>query len=178
VTSAQLRQWLNQQGNRPARVHSGRLDEHGRLPVGYRQRVRPPAEDEVRRRRVTANKTWALLRAALNRAFNDGKIASNVAWRGIEKYKGVSTARGRFLSLDECQRLLNAAQGGFRDLIRAALLTGCRYSELGSLTVGDFQADAKTIRIKQSKTGSPRYVVLTSEGVQFFSQLLTRSSNK
>src|SRR5215467_1032922 len=54
---------------------------------------------------------------------------------------------------------------GRRALVRAGLETGCRYGELVRwLEVCDFNPDASTLAIRQSKTGKPRHVVLTAEG--------------
>jgi integrase len=74
----------------------------------------------------------------------------------------------RYLNLAEAQRLLNACDADFRPLVRAALETGCRYSELARLEVQDFNPDAGTIAIRKSKGGKPRHVILTPEGADFF----------
>jgi integrase len=64
--------------------------------------------------------------------------------------------------------LINAADDDFRPLLRAALETGCRYSELARLEVVDFNPDAGTVTIRRSKSGRARHVVLTDEGAAFF----------
>jgi integrase len=68
----------------------------------------------------------------------------------------------------EAQRLLNAAQGDFRNLAQAALQTGARYSELARLKVHDFDPMSGTVGIAKSKAGKPRRVYLTEEGCAFF----------
>ena len=55
-----------------------------------------------------------------------------------------------------------------RPLLRAALETGARYSELTRLEVASFNPDSGTIQIRQSKSGQPRHVTLTPEGTEFF----------
>ena len=65
-------------------------------------------------------------------------------------------------------RLINPCEPDFRALVRAGLETGCRYGELTRLEVCDFNPDASTRAIRQSKTGKPRHVVLTEEGAAFF----------
>ena len=55
--------------------------------------------------------------------------------------------------------------------MQAALQTGARYGELVRLQVCDFNADADTLAIRQSKSGKSRHVVLTSEGAALFAQL-------
>src|SRR6516165_9127141 len=68
----------------------------------------------------------------------------------------------------EATRLINACDPEFRPLVIAALQTGCRYGELIRLEVCDFNSDAGTLAIRQSKSGKPRHVVLTDEGAAFF----------
>ena len=52
-------------------------------------------------------------------------------------------------------------------MVQAALLTGCRYSELARLRCDDFNADSGTLAIRLSK-GKIRHVVLTEEGKAAF----------
>ena len=68
-------------------------------------------------------------------------------------------------------RLLNACDPNFRAMAQAALETGCRYGELTRLQVQDFNADAGAINVRRSKSGKARHVVLSAEGIAFFSQL-------
>ena len=51
-------------------------------------------------------------------------------------FANVDGARVRWFTKDECARLLNAYPPDFRRLVRAALLTGCRYGELYRLEMG------------------------------------------
>jgi integrase len=76
----------------------------------------------------------------------------------------------RYLTVAEAQRLINASDLEFRPLVRAALETGCRYSELTRLEVHDFNPDTNTVAIRKSKSGKPRHVILTPEGADFFQQ--------
>ena len=117
-----------------------------------------------------------ILKAALNQAHQDGRIAAADAWAQVKPYRGVDSARLRYLSDDEARRLVNACRADFRMLVSAALLTGCRFGELKSLMVEDFNADSGTITIRAGKSGKPRHVVLTDEGRQFFSHLRLRAS--
>ena len=128
-------------------------------------------DDWKRKRRSTANRVLRTLKGGLNRAFREGKISSDLAWRRIQAFQGVEVARTRHLSVAECKRLINAARQDFRPLVEAALQTGCRYGELCRLKVADFSHDTGTVVIKESKSGKPRHVILTSEGVGFFSNL-------
>ena len=53
-------------------------------------------------------------------------------------------------------------------MVQAALLTGCRYSELTNLRCADFNTDSDTLTVRQAKAGKPRHVVLTSEARMLF----------
>ena len=70
----------------------------------------------------------------------------------------------RYLTEAECVRLVNACPADFRQMVSAALLTGCRYGELAALRVRDFNPDAGVLTIRTSKSGKARHVVLTDEG--------------
>ena len=152
-----------------ARTKPGKAQQH---------RVFDGSEEAVRRRRSSANRVLTILKAALNHAFHDGKVASDAAWRKVKPFHGVDAARVRYLTVAEAKRLINAADPEFRPLVQAALQTGCRYGELTRLEVADFNADSGTLAVRQSKSGKPRHVVLTDEGVAFFTQLAARPKRR
>jgi integrase len=127
--------------------------------------------DAIRQHRASANRVLTILRAGLNQAFRDGKVASDIPWRTVKPFHGVDAPRLRYFTKDEVTRLINAAQGDFRDLVKAALFTGCRYSELGRLRAGDFNPESGTVFVGQSKSGKARHVVLADEGRRFFETL-------
>jgi len=124
-----------------------------------------------RRKQATANRLFSALRACLNHAWREGKVASDLAWRRVPAFRNVDSPVVRFLTRDEARRLVNAADPGFRPLVQAALLTGCRYGELCALRVGDFDFENETLAIRHSKSGRARHVYLTAEGVELFEQL-------
>jgi integrase len=128
------------------------------------------SDDEKRSRRASANRVWTMLRAILNHAFVEGHVSSDAVWRRVEPLKDVDAARGRWLTIAEAQRLINASEHGFRELVHAALETGCRYSELCRLKVSDFNPDAGTVSIAKRKSGKARHVVLSDQGAAFFKQ--------
>jgi integrase len=164
LTSDQLRRWRDETAKAPPRLRTrnGNKQKHREM-VG---------EDAKRARRATVNRTWNMLRAALNHAFNDGKADSDLAWRKVKPFRRVDATRVRYLSIAESKRLINACDPEFRLLVQAGLLTGARYGELcAGLEVSDFNPDSGTLAIRQSKSGKSRHVVLTEEGVAFFAQL-------
>jgi integrase len=118
----------------------------------------------------TANRVWTILRAALNHAYREDKVDVDV-WRKVKPLKVAHAARPDFLSVAQARRLVNACASDFRQLVQSALATGARYSELCRLQVADFNPDAGTLHVRQSKSGKDRHVVLTDEGVKLFAQL-------
>jgi integrase len=164
LTTAVLRQWLAKLAKSlpRARTKPGKPQQH---------RAFDGSEEAIRRRKSSANRTWTILRAALNHAFRDGLVASDATWRKVKSFKSVDAARVRYLTVAQARRLVNASDPEFRPLVQAALQTGCRYSELARLEVADFNPDSGTLAIRQSKSGKARHVVLTDEGVLFFRQL-------
>lgn len=164
VTTPQLNEWRDKLAASPALFRARSGSSHTHRPL-------PKTKDEQRPRKVSANKCVTILKAALNRAFKDGLAQDDKAWRRFELFHKVEVARERSLTIAEAQQLINAADepSGFRDLLHAALLTGCRFGELRNLRVKDF-ANGK-LAVRQSKSGKPRYVRLTGEGSVFFAQL-------
>ena len=165
LTAKRIEDWRNALARQPARL---------RTRPGERQQCRAldhKDDEAVRRRRATANRCLAQLKAALNRAWHNGKVESYNAWGRVKPFKNVSAARERYLTITEAKRLLNACEPDFRLLCRAALETGARYGELVRIKVSDFNPDTGTIAIRRSKSGKPRDVVLTEEGQAFFKQV-------
>jgi integrase len=133
---------------------------------------KPPSTPERKRqRRATANRTFSILQAALNSALAGGLVESGKAWKQVKKLRNATAARLRFLTVEESRRLINASdrEAGFRDIVHAALLTGCRYGELCRLQVRDFHHGK--LHVATSKSGKGRHVVLTEEAIEFFTQL-------
>ena len=161
LNKRQIVAWHEKIAATPPRVRTkrGEVQKH---------RGRDDSEEGIRRRRSTANRVLTILKAALNLAHREGKCAIDDAWRTIHGYREVDVARLRYLSDDEARRLTNACQSDFRQLVVAALMTGCRYGELCAMIVEDFNTDAGTVWVRKSKSGKPRHVVLSQEGIDFF----------
>ncbi|WP_096701267.1 site-specific integrase [Magnetospirillum sp. 15-1] len=171
LTTKRLRDWHAEVAATPPRLRTRKGDD---------QKYRDTSEDHdaLRRRQATANRTLTALKAALNYAFHEGKIQSDIAWRRVKPFREADSAKIRYLKPDECVRLVNACGESFRPLVQAALLTGCRYGELTALRCSDFDETAQTIAIRASKGGKPRHVVLGDDGAAFFTDhIVGRASN-
>jgi integrase len=157
LTSDRLRRWRDGVVTTPPRLRTRNGE-----PQKYRSAKN--GEDDVRRRRATANRVWTVLRSALNHAYREGKADTDAAWRRVKPFKGVNAARVRYLEIQEAKRLIAACDPDFRPLVEVALTTGCRYGELIRLQVQDFDRKAGTLHVRKSKSGKDRHIVLIDEG--------------
>jgi integrase len=124
---------------------------------------------QQRAAQATANRMWSTCRAALNFAFNSGRVQSDLEWRRIKPFRGTDAPRKRFLSVAECNKLLGASPVVFRNLAQAALLTGLRPSELVRLDVS--MIEKTLMAVGQGKGNTGRHVPLTKAGQTFFKKL-------
>ncbi|MSP83880.1 MAG: site-specific integrase [Alphaproteobacteria bacterium] len=165
LSTAQVRDWHQAIALAPARVRS-------RPGAAVKHRATPATADAKRARKATANRILTILKAALNHAHHDGNVTDDRAWRRVKPFRGVETVRVRYLNADEARRLVNACPSDFRKLVQGALLTGCRYGELIAMRVRDFNTDARTVHVADSKSGKPRDVPLADDGATFFTGLV------
>jgi integrase len=163
LTAAVIKGWLQELADTPARLRSSKG-----TPLKFRQIDGPEGQ---RKRKTTANRVLTILKAALNMAYQDGRVPSDSAWRRVKGFKGVDVPKVAYLETDEATKLLDACEPDFRDLVKGALLSGCRYGELVALQVGAVKPDQRAIHIRQSKSSKPRYVYLNEDGARLFTQL-------
>jgi integrase len=166
LTAKRIRDWHERVASSARRVRTGRFAS-AQATSGFNA----GDPEAIRARRSTANRLLTVLKAALNRAFHDGHIASDEAWRKVKPFREADAAVIHYLSDGEIRRLVNATQGRFRNLVCGALVTGCRYGELVRMRVADLNASAGTITVRLSKAGKPRHVVLAADSRVLFEQL-------
>lgn len=130
-----------------------------------------------RRRRSTANRIATTFKAVLNHASRlaPDDFPNREAWRqGLRAFRRVERPRDRWLALEEVKRLVEAcSEPPFRQLVLAALYTGCRYGELRRARVGDYVLELPALRIPVTKSGRWRDVFLHDEAAAFFAVLTT-----
>jgi integrase len=161
LTTDRLNRWRNKLATEPKRVRS-------KLSATRPATRETPDDDDARRaRKASTNRILTMLKAALNRAFHADRVSSDSAWRKVKPFRQVDEAVVRYLSAAEARRLVRACPEDFRKMVQAALLTGCRYSELARLKCGNFNRDSGTLAIRLSK-GKIRHVVLTDEAKMCF----------
>lgn len=136
-------------------------------------------EEAQRRARDTANRHMNTLKAILNRAWQDGLVAEDSAWRRMKRFSKTKGKRGEeeALSPEQTQQLIKHSPEFFADLVKGLLLTGLR----PGIEIEHIRREQYTVRktkhgetaaleIRESKTG-PRVVYLSREGREFFDAL-------
>jgi integrase len=167
LTTDILRRWHHALAAAPVRRRQGVASVQAEGKGASKVKLSPEAQ---RARRATANAVLTLFKAALNLAYRDEGVPSDDAWRRVQPFKQVDAPRIRYLLDDEVTRLVNVCPPDFREIVIAALLTGCRYGELCAMKAGDFDPRAGGVAIHQSKSGKARHVALTDEGRAFFAR--------
>ncbi len=169
LTAKVIMDWHLELANAPARL---------RTAPGAVQNYRQTADtaDARRSRRSSANRILTILKAALNVAYRNEKIAGDHAWRRVRPFAKADAPRLRSLGDDESRRLVNACNANFRPMVMAALLTGARYSELAALEVRDFDRQSQSLWLRDTKSGTPRAVYLEGEGFRLVSEAIIGKS--
>lgn len=177
LTAEDLKAWRDRLARQKARkrTRKGKLQAHKAEAATITDDER---EEAKRARRATANRVLAIVKAILNKAFQDNKVRDDSHWRRVKPFGKVDVPRVRFMAEAEAVRLVNSCSAEFRPLLRAALLTGARYGELVRMTVKDFDAKQAQVYIAPSKSGKPRYVPLNASGAELFTGLTTGRDTK
>jgi integrase len=163
LTHGKVKAWRDSIAEAPPRVRTRKDAEQA-----YRD-IEANDPDAMRKRQATANRILTVLKAALNYAHENRRVSSKAAWEAVKPFREVDLPKVRFLTPDEVTALINACEADFQTLVKAALLTGCRYGELTAMSVDAFNPDNETIFVEKSKNGKARHVALNGEGVAFFS---------
>lgn len=161
LRTADLRAWLNKLAATPARIRTAK----GKKAAF---KAAPKTDAEKRARKSSANRSLTILKAILNKAFQDELVTDDTAWRRVKPFENADEPITRFLTEAECSRLINAAKPDFRQLVKAALFTGARYTELTTLKAKNVNIHSGNVYIQPSKSGKGRYIPLSGEGQDFF----------
>jgi integrase len=119
----------------------------------------------------TIDQEFKILRAALRKAYSEGKITTELLPRKFIT-ENQKTPR-RIVTDEEYEKLLAGADSDFRDIITAGWETGMRISEILNLTAGQVRLDVQHISgdlldyihlgVFDTKTGAERIVPVSSE---------------
>ncbi len=170
LTSLEIKRWHEKLASSPPRrrTRTGSKQNYGEKAV---------TTEAKRSRKSTANRILTVLKAILNKAFEDGLVPDDKEWRKVKPFKQVDEPIVRFLTVAESTRLINSCKEDFRILVQAALLTGCRYGELSRILATHVNLDTDLVYIvPETKSGKGRHVPLNEEGLQFFQQQMAGKS--
>lgn len=106
---------------------------------------------------ATVNRCVAVLRSALNRAIEWGKLHQGNPASKIKRLRENNESL-RFLTREEIERLYANCQGEILALVKFALGTGCRRGEIMDLTWQDVDLEQGKIHIRNSKSGKGRAI--------------------
>jgi|SRR3989339_21132 len=110
--------------------------------------------------KTTINRELACLKCMFNQSIKWGYMKENPV-RSVSLFKE-NNQRVRYLEPQERDRLLAYCPAHLKPIVITALNTGLRRSELLNLTWADIDFDRHLIRVRQSKTGEPRYIPINN----------------
>lgn len=143
--------------------------KRGNQKPGPRRKLEEQAPEDIRKRKKTVNTLTGILRLALRLAWENGETDER-AWMRLRRLPHADVPRQVFLSRDECSRLVACCRDDLALLVKGALYTGCRVTELTGLKVGDV-GDFCGLWVSGAKNYRRRAVYLPEEGMEFFSRL-------
>lgn len=167
LTTQHIRRWMDRLVLTPARK---KLSEQ---PTGTDFVM---SEEELRKRKSSVNRYLNILKAILNKAYQDGMVSNDVAWKRIRPFRRADAPRMEYFELDEITKFVNACRADLRVLVCGALYTGCRYAELGRMNVRDYNSETGQLYVQPSKNDKARYITLTSEGIKFFEDICSKKN--
>lgn len=170
LNRVRIERWLHDQAKKPPLKVTQRQQSTKKLsPSRQSKTVYDPNDPETqRKRRDSANRVFRDLRALLNRAYDNQHVASKAPWETIKEFDNVDVAKNEYLTLDEANRFIQECPQDFRDLVQAALITGCRYGELCSMKVAAYDVQVGAVSVIQAKTGKMKRIFLTPDEAAFF----------
>lgn len=118
---------------------------------------------------ATVNRYLATIRALLHMARDE--------WQWIDNFPkirllGGEVERDRWLTREEADRLIKACPPHLASLVRFALATGCRASEIKNLEWNRVDLERRTAWLNQTKNGTPRGVPLNRDAVAVLEEVI------
>lgn len=123
-----------------------------------------PTPRGVQRSADSLNRDMVCLKSALNYAHSKRLIATNTAWMGeLKPTAGTGQRRDLYLSRDQRQKMIDAADQDMALFMRALCVLPLRPGAMAALDVGDFDRRLSTLRVRADKAGKGRSIALPPE---------------
>jgi integrase len=108
---------------------------------------------------ATVNRYLATLKHLYTKAL-DWDMIEEYAWKKVKKVKLLeeNNKRLRYLTVEECQRLIECCNPRLKPIVIMALNTGMRKSEILNLTWNDIDMNHDLILLKDTKNGERREI--------------------
>lgn len=131
---------------------------------------------ETRKRsEATINRDMVPMRAALNKAHDDGRVLTDIAWRvELRPFKNAGRRRNLYLDLSQRRALVANFEPEETDIAtftRGLSVLPLRPGALAALRVSDFDARRSELVISRDKHGVGRKIILPSVTVTFLREL-------
>lgn len=154
LTRRHLEDWRSRLANTPVVVNPHADAEH------IRTRPRAPS---------SLNRDMAALKAALNKAHDDGSVTADTAWRvALRPVENADGRRDAYLDRAQRSALIAQAGGDVGLFLRGLSLVPLRPGALAALTVASFDKRLGVLTVGQDKAGRDRRIKLPPQTAGFF----------
>lgn len=121
---------------------------------------------------ASVNRIIAAVKHSFTKAY-EWELITEEIFKRVQRVKPLKgeVQRLRFLSLDECQRLVNAAEPHLKPILIVALNTGMRKSEILNLTWSQIDLKHSYIRLEKTKNGERRDIPMNDTLKTLFKDL-------
>lgn len=120
----------------------------------------------------TVNRVLSIMRALLRMARDE--------WQWIDTFPKIKLLTGeverdRWLTREEAERLIRCCPTHLAALVRYALATGCRASEITGLEWSRVDLNRRTAWLNQTKNGTPRGVPLNEDAIEVLKEQIGKN---
>lgn len=134
----------------------------------WRARMEQKPTANGKRSLASVNRDMTALRAAFNRALDNGDVLNDRAWRvALRPARGVGTRRNLYLDRAERRALIEAMPDDVATFARGLCLLPLRPGALAALRVGDYDPRRRELVIGHDKAGAGRAILLPEETARF-----------
>lgn len=146
--------------------------KRGRRPIGPQLNLAEIDEESLRKRKKTLNALIGILRMTFRLAWESNNIPDDKPMRCLRRLANAERARTAHLSREEARKLVNSCRDDVRNLVLAALYTGCRATELVRMKCSDVGRDGYGVYVTPVKSYRARFVFLPDEAMVWFLKLV------